>query len=57
MRHKIAIGIFNIFVKIPEAGPKLKHRQRNSCKFLTSGTECTSSSFSVKDHNNIHPLN
>ena len=33
MRRKIATGIFNNFVKICGAGPKPKHRHRNSYKF------------------------
>ena len=33
MRYKIAIGIFNSFVKIRGAGAKTNHRQIKSYKF------------------------
>ena len=57
MRRKIAIGIFNNFVKIRGAGPKPKHRHRNSYKFPEQRNRTYFPEFSVKEHNNMHPLN
>ena len=56
MRRKIAIGIFNNFMKIVGHDPSQNIGTEIRINFLTSGTGRISSSFSVKEHNNMHPL-
>ena len=51
MKRKIAIRIFNCFLKIYGAGPKPKHKHRNSYKFPDHRNW-----ISVKEHNNMHSL-
>ena len=51
MKRKIAIRIFNCFLKIYGAEPKPKHKHRNLYKFLDHWNQ-----ISVKEHNNMHSL-